>query len=340
MTNQLVSVLMASYNYGRYVEQAVKSVWAQDYRPMELIAVDDGSTDNTVETLRRLQATSPIPMRIISSPHKGVSGALNVGLRECSGTYVSLLHADDFFRCDKISKQMSAIIGAGPDAVVVHSEYTVVDEDGTPTGYTSEHEFPPASGRALEDLLLLRAMIRPMTPLYKRSALVQIGGYDEKYPTEDWVCSLRLAAIGTVAHVNEPLVYRRVHTRNHGTMTSRAQAFAPTHYGHQVLVDVTPPHLRIDRVLATAASTAVRHAIAAGGWRKAMQGSVYTWRSFPSQRHRIVRACVSGLQSFVWLRYVQARMPRSILTRLLAGKLKARHLALRLSGARAWLQAR
>ncbi len=324
MSDDLVSVLVASYNYGHYVEQAVRSVWAQDYRPLELVVVDDGSTDDTLETLERLEAISTIPMKIVRSPHKGVSGALNMGLPECTGVYVSLLHADDFYREDKITKQVAAIRAAGPDAVIVHSEYMVVDEEGKPTGYTSAHEYPPACGRALDDLLLARAIIRPMTPLYKRSALLQIGGYDENYPTEDWASSLRLAALGTVAHVDEPLVYRRVHTRNHGTMTSRAQVFTPAHYGHDVIVEVTPPHLPLDRVLALAAVTAVRHAYGVGGWRKAIEGSKHVWRSFPGQRHRLVAPSISGMKSYVWQRYLKDRMPKTVVAGLLAGRQKLR----------------
>jgi glycosyltransferase involved in cell wall biosynthesis len=329
MSNPLVSVLMASYNYGHYVEQAVRSVWAQDYRPLELVVVDDGSADNTLDTLEGLARLSPMPMNVVRSPHKGVSGALNMGLPECRGEYVSLLHADDFYREDKITKQVDAIRAAGSDAVVVHSEYVVVDEEGRLTGHSSADDIPPASGRALDDLLLVRADMRSMTPLYRRSALLQIGGYDEEYPTEDWACFLRLAAIGTVVHVDEPLVYRRVHPRNHGTMTSRAQVFTPAHYGHGVIVEVTPPYLPLDRVLALAAVTAVRHAYGVGGWRKAMEGSKHVWRSFPGQRHRLVAASFSGMKSYVWQRYIKDRLPRSLRAGLLAGRQKLRYVTTR-----------
>lgn len=324
----LVSVLMASYNYGRYIEQAVRSVWAQDYRPIELVVVDDGSSDDTLGVLARLRAQSPMPMTVVESPHRGVSGALNLGLAECRGEFVSLLHADDFYREDKVRRQVQSLVEAGPDTVVSHSEYRVVDADGKPTGYTSAHDVAPVSGDVLEDLLYLRGMIRPMTTLYRKWALLQIGGYDDRYPTEDWVSSLRLAALGRVAHVDAPLVSRRVHGSNLGSTSARRREFTAAHYGHDALVEVTPPHVPIDRVLAIHASTVMRHSLATGGWERAGAAARHVWREFPRQRMRLLGDAASGLRSWLWQRYGKDVIPARAREALLAYKAR-RQLAQR-----------
>ena len=164
----LVSVCVPTYNYAQYIERAVASIFTQSHRPLELIVVDDGSTDNTLEILARLQADAPIPMKVVQGKHKGVSAALNLALAAATGEWICILAADDIARPDRVEKQVAAIADG---VVLIHSEYTCIDQFGAPTLYDSSTDLPPARGDALRDLLLLRSDVRSMTVMIKKLAL-------------------------------------------------------------------------------------------------------------------------------------------------------------------------
>jgi hypothetical protein len=99
----LVSVLVPNYNYGRYLADAIDSVRAQDYTNMQLVVCDDGSTDNSLEVLEKLQARTP-DLVIISKINSGQASALNTAYEASRGEIICLLDSDDFFFPNKISR--------------------------------------------------------------------------------------------------------------------------------------------------------------------------------------------------------------------------------------------
>lgn len=100
----LVTVVVPSYNYARFIRECVQSIWAQTWRPLELIVVDDGSQDDSVAVVSELLSTAPIPMRLLTPGRVGLIRALNLALENCSGEYVSLLAADDRMSPTKIGR--------------------------------------------------------------------------------------------------------------------------------------------------------------------------------------------------------------------------------------------
>lgn len=319
----LVSVLMPAYNYAHFAEEAVRSAWAQTWRPLELIAVDDGSTDGTFELLSRLQAESPIPMRVIRGEHGGVSAAVGLALKEAEGEYIALLHADDYFEPEKIAKQMAEIVHQ-PDVSLVHTEYIGIDQFGRETGYDSGGDLPPARGDALRALLLLQVDVRSMTVLYRRSALIE-HGYDPTLPVEDWQSILRLARHGKIAHVPEPLVYRRAHTTNISYTYRKRSGFSFREIARDVIDEVIPPDLDRERVYAIHSAVAIKNAIANGAWTKAADGLRQCLTELPRHRMLLLWRVAPGLRSFVWMRYVKNRVPRRLL-RAVMGARAARRL--------------
>lgn len=310
-TPPLVSLVMPAYNYAHFAEEAVRSAWAQTWRPLELIAVDDGSTDRTFELLTKLKAESPIPMTVILGEHKGVSGAVDLALRAAKGEFVAILHADDYFRPDKIEKQMALIVDE-PDVTLVHTEYLGIDQHGRPTGYDSGGDLPPARGDALRSLLLLEADVRSITILYRRSALSDTG-YDASLPVEDWQSILRLAQKGKIAHCPEPLAYRRAHTTNISFTYRKKSKFSFREIGRDIIDEVAPSDMNMEHVYAIHSAVAIKNAVANGAWTKAADGLRQCLAEFPNERLYLLRHAVLGLRSRLWMRYLKNTIPRELL---------------------------
>src|SRR5579864_9845486 len=101
-----ISVLITTYNYGRFVEEAIESVLLQDYpaEKREIVVVDDGSTDDTAERIKKYGDK----VRYFRTPNRGQASALNLGFTECRGEIVSLLDADDVFFLGKLARVAAA----------------------------------------------------------------------------------------------------------------------------------------------------------------------------------------------------------------------------------------
>lgn len=314
----LVSTCMPAYNYGHFIEEAVRSVFAQTHRPLELVVVDDGSTDNTWSILERLKAEAPIPMTVLKGEHRGVSAALNLALRHATGEWISILHADDYARPDRVEKQLAVV---GPDVVLVHCEYVCVDEKGELTGYDSSVDLPPLEGKALRALVELKGDVRSMTVMFRKSAFLQMGEYDESLPVEDWQSILRLSKLGLVAHVPEQLIYRRVHSTNISfTAHKKKKTFSFKEIGIDVLKEVCPPDLDLSHVLATHTAVVLRNALALGAFEKVADGLRQGFAEFPSERAYLLRETLKGVPSYVWMRGLRERLPDGAVRTLLRGK--------------------
>lgn len=111
----LVSVLMTSYNYEHYVGDAIRSVFAQTYRPIELVIVDDGSKDASSKIIRSVIKDAPIPVEFIEQRNAGQAAAWNVGFDKLRGDLVCLLDSDDVWLPEKV-EHMVAFAHAHPDA--------------------------------------------------------------------------------------------------------------------------------------------------------------------------------------------------------------------------------
>lgn len=135
MNAPLVSVIIPTYNRNDTVVRAVKSVIAQDYRPLEIIVVDDGSTDDTKECIKSLLCESQeLRVRYLYQKNSGVSIARNYGLCQAQGKYLSTLDSDDVLLPGKISVQVRAMVESGADIcygrAIVYDTYNNIKFDG------------------------------------------------------------------------------------------------------------------------------------------------------------------------------------------------------------------
>src|SRR5215831_13288100 len=123
VSGPLVSAVIPTYNYARYVTGAVESVLAQSFDDLEIVVVDDGSTDETADTLRPFLDR----IRYIRQGHRGLAAARNTGIRVARGPYVAFLDSDDLWLPEKVSVQIARLNG-DPAVGLVYGEAVLFDE--------------------------------------------------------------------------------------------------------------------------------------------------------------------------------------------------------------------
>lgn len=201
-----ISVIIPTYNTAKYLPEAIESVLAQTYTDLELIVIDDGSTDNTKEVV------APFLDRIefIETENYGPSKARNRAIRESSGEYVAFLDADDFWYPDKLDRQMTLFSK--------NRQYSLLHSDASETRpYLSQEDSTWFSGKkhikaglAFSELLK-QCFIILSSVIVKRECLERVGVFDEKLKCwEGYDLWLRIAFKYQIGFVNAPLYMRRI----------------------------------------------------------------------------------------------------------------------------------
>jgi glycosyltransferase involved in cell wall biosynthesis len=195
----LVSIVTPSLNQGRYIEQAVASVREQDYPRIEHVVVDGGSTDETLDVLRRQPG-----LRWVSEPDDGQADAINKGFRLTQGEILAWLNADDYFLPGAVAVAVAALRESGAD--VVHGSWRQVAEDGTTIRDVPAVPFD--YGRQLERA---NRVAQPGT-FFTRAAFEAVGGVDPSYRyAMDYELWLKLGKRFEVRHVDRVLAAYRYH---------------------------------------------------------------------------------------------------------------------------------
>jgi alpha-1,3-rhamnosyltransferase len=211
----LVSVIMPSFNHSTYVKRAIESVVAQTHGAVELIVVDDGSADGSVELLQSLSASHGFTL--ICQANAGVCRTLNRGVREAAtGEFIALLASDDLWHPDKLRLQLEAL-EANPGSEFCFSQaLEFSDESKLDAGRV----FPRKCRRGnVLNRVFIRQHVPAGTMLFSRRLYDELGGFDETLREEDWDFVIRSAAVTPFSAVDAPLLYYRAHAAN--TMRTR-----------------------------------------------------------------------------------------------------------------------
>jgi len=202
--NPLVSIVITNYNCARFVADAVETALAQTYANVEVIVVDDGSTDDSLAVLAPYRGR----VRIVAQPNGGVSAARNTGIRESRGDLVAFFDADDLWHRDKLAKQVPLFINPAVGLVYCGVEY--IDEQGRTLGTNLKG----LRGRVLRDIALLRETVvlaGGSTAVVRRRLFDEIGGFDPQLSTAaDWDMWRRIACIAEIEVAREPLMKYRL----------------------------------------------------------------------------------------------------------------------------------
>jgi len=196
-----VSVVLPTYNRGWILEQAVESVLSQDYANLELIVVDDGSTDDTPQLLSAFGDR----LRIIRQENQGVSAARNAGIRAATGELIALLDSDDTWLPGKVTAQVS-FFRANPAALICQTEEIWI-RNGMRVNPGKRHR--KEAGMIFERSLAL-CLVSPSAVMIRKSLLDEVGLFDESLPAcEDYDLWLRVAWKHPIHLIDRPLIVKR-----------------------------------------------------------------------------------------------------------------------------------
>jgi len=219
-----VSVIIPTYNSIRYLPDAVGSALSQTFTDLEVIVINDGSSDATEEWLLQQSDSRLI---FISQPNLGKSVARNVGISKAQGEYLAFLDADDYWEPTKLEKQINCLDN-NPNVGLVYTWTALADEDGQPTGRVIDSE---AEGNVWQQLLQFNIVACGSTPMVRSHCFKTVGLFSEELPlAQDWDMWIRIAAHYPFAVIKEPLVRYRLHANN---TSKKLQAMQK--YSHLVL---------------------------------------------------------------------------------------------------------
>lgn len=218
MEQPLVSVVIPAYNHEKFIAECLHSVINQTYKNVEIIVINDGSTDKTAEIVEDIIATTHVAIRFIKKNNEGLIKTLNQSIPLIKGEYVAFLASDDVWLLDKIEKQIVAINDHSDCSFVYTDCYFAYKNNLTNLRYSSykRHLKKLIAGKTFHffPTLIKENLVITTTVLIRTELLRQAGLFDSTLVFEDYDMWLRLAKLGTTIYIDEPLAYYRLHDTN------------------------------------------------------------------------------------------------------------------------------
>ena len=233
----LVSVIVPAYNAEQFIERTLSSVLNQTYKNLEVLVVDDGSKDRTVEIVEDI-ATKDSRVTLLQQPNSGVAKARNSAIESAKGEYIAPIDADDIWYPQKIEKQIEAFLNSEPSVGLVYAWSVMIDESdriiNRSNAINSFHFSNIASveGEVYLPLIYRNFIGNSSVPLIRKSCLNKVGNYNELLKEqdaqgcEDWDLQLRIAEFYQYKVVPNFLVgYRRYSNSMSGNHLRMAKSY-------------------------------------------------------------------------------------------------------------------
>ncbi|MBL8450648.1 MAG: glycosyltransferase [Dechloromonas sp.] len=213
MSFPLVTVVVACYNHGPYIEECLTSILAQTYPRVELLVIDDGSSDDSAERIRRLQAIHGFDF--IVQDNRGLTATLNAAFARARGEFLVPFGSDDVMLPERLSIQVN-YMAAHPEVGICGGNMELMRSDGTLFPDREQNRDVPYRSLSFDDIFLERKPCVPApTLLIRREAFEAVGGFDPGIRLEDLYIQLKIARSGyAVDALNAVLARYRKHPSN------------------------------------------------------------------------------------------------------------------------------
>ncbi|MFP4793964.1 glycosyltransferase family 2 protein [Pasteurella multocida] len=229
LNTPLVSVLICAYNVEKYIEECINAVINQTYKNLEIIVVNDGSSDSTLSKLHSLSEKDS-RIKIINNPKNlGFISSLNIGIEYVSGDYVARTDADDITKPDWIEKIVGCL-EKEKHIIAMGSYIQVLSERGNGSNLSNYYEDGqiwknPTEHKDIFEQMLFRNPIHNNSMIVRSSVFNQYGlRFDSSYKhTEDYKFWLDVSRLGCLANYPEPLVYYRFHSNQTSSLHNEYQ---------------------------------------------------------------------------------------------------------------------
>lgn len=207
-----VTIYITNYNYGKYIEQSIQSVFSQTYKSIDLIIIDDGSNDNSHEIIKKYENYDNV--RTVFQKNKGLNATNNVAINLAKGKYIMRLDADDYLEPSAVGI-MVALLEADESLGLVFPDYFYVDANGNVTGQERRHHFD-------DEVTLYDQPAHGACTMVRLQFLKELGGYDESFSCQDgYELWIKFTAFHKVTNISRPLFSYRRHGNNLTTNEKR-----------------------------------------------------------------------------------------------------------------------
>ena len=208
----LISAVIPAFNSSLFIAQAIESILSQTFRDFELLLVDDGSTDNTLEIMKHyMQLDNRI--RVIQTEHGGCSHARNIGINQSKSPWIAVMDADDVALPERFAKQIKAA-NANPKVIAWGTYVHHTNLEGEVLSLQKHGPVTEEQFYALKKKGSVPFVIHP-TSLIKKEFLLRVGGYDPKFSdADDFELFDRLSDYGLILAIPEPLLLYRLHSQS------------------------------------------------------------------------------------------------------------------------------
>lgn len=204
MNEALVSVVIPAFNSEKYIAECIDSVLLQTYQNFEIIIIDDGSTDNTVDIVSGYKNDL---IKLFHQKNSGSAAARNHGVKQAAGIWIAFIDADDIWLPDKLQKQLEHCSNQDWSHSDLFFHGDTYPRHTKATKLTSKH-----SGFILKNLLVENS-IGTSSVVIKKDVFQKLGGFNtDLRALQDWDLWLRVATKHQICYVDEPLVYYRIHS--------------------------------------------------------------------------------------------------------------------------------
>ena len=199
-----ISIITPSFNQGRFLEQTIKSVLDQSYPNLEYIIIDGGSSDNSVEIIRKYEKSLAY---WVSEPDGGQTHAINKGLKRATGEIIAYLNSDDFYLPGSLQK-VAEFFSANPDVGLMYGDCNIIDEKGTVVLRKRELQFDYTMGC----MIGFGVLIPQPSAFIRRETFQKVGYFNEEFQnsmdSEYW---FRVARAAKIRHMPAALSAFRIH---------------------------------------------------------------------------------------------------------------------------------